>query len=80
MNRRGFLTALGALATTAALPTIPIVPAIPIGFVNPIILKIAMNTMYGKMNKPYIGGRVYYQAPDGIITTDIVSAYPSALS
>jgi hypothetical protein len=72
MNRRGFLSALGALVTTAALPK---VPAIPIGnLYNPVVLKLAMNAMYGKM---YKGGRVYYAAPDGVITMDIRSAYPS---
>lgn len=74
LNRRGFLSALGALATTAAVPSIP---AIPLGSLyNPIVLKLAMNSMYGKM---FHGGRVYYSAPDGIITSDIRSAYPCNL-
>ncbi len=72
MNRRGFLSALGALVTTAALPK---VPAIPIGqLYNPIVLKVLMNTMYGKM---YTGGRVVYAAHDGVFTMDVRSAYPS---
>lgn len=74
MNRRGFLTSLAALATTAALPK---VAAIPIAHVNPIILRVAMNAMYGKIGPKYTGGRIYYSAPDGIITQDIVSAYPA---
>ena len=39
MNRRGFLTSLGALATTAVMPS---VPSIPIGHVNPVLLKVSM--------------------------------------
>lgn len=74
MKRRGFLSALGALVTTAVMPT---VPSIPLGSLyNPIVLKLAMNSMYGKMGAPYTGGRVYYSVPDGVITTDICSAYP----
>lgn len=72
MNRRGFLSALGALVTTATLPK---VPAIPLGnLYNPIVLKVMLNTLYGKM---YQGGRVIYAAHDGVITTDVRSAYPS---
>lgn len=77
MNRRGFLTSLGALATSAALPKIP---SIPIAHVNPIVLFIAMNSIYGKIGPRYTGG--YYQRLtrlDGIVTTDIVSAYPHDL-
>ncbi len=74
MNRRGFLSALGALVTTAALPK---VPAIPVSHLyNPIVLKVMMNTLYGKM---YQGGRVLYSAHDGVITTDIRSAYPPSV-
>jgi hypothetical protein len=39
------------------------------------VLKLALNSMYGKM---YQGGRVLYAAADGIVTTDMYSAYPDA--
>jgi hypothetical protein len=74
LNRRGFLSALGALATTAALPK---VPSIPVGFVHPIVLKLGMNAIYGKMGKPFMGGRYERLRPGQMITTDIASAYPS---
>ncbi len=77
MNRRGFLTSLGALATSAAFPKIP---SIPLGGINPIVLFIAHNAIYGKMGpSAYSGGRVYYSAPDGMISEDIMSAYPKGL-
>lgn len=72
MNRRGFLTSLAALATTAVLPKAPTIPVASL--YNPLMYKLAMNSMYGKM---YQGGRVVYAAFDGVITTDIRSAYPS---
>lgn len=76
MNRRGFLSALGALVTTAALPK---VPAIPVGHLyNPLVLKLAMNAIYGKT---FHGGRYerYYGAGStaAIRTMDIRSAYPA---
>jgi len=74
MNRRGFLSSLGALVTTAALPKVPSIPLGPL--YNPIVLQMAMNSIYGKM---YQGGRVLYAAADGIITTDIRSSYPAQL-
>lgn len=45
MNRRGFLTALGALATTAVLPSIP---SIPIVDSVRLVHKLALNSLYGK--------------------------------
>lgn len=72
MNRRGFLTALGALATTAALPSVPSIPLSKDVVIS--VYKIMLNSMYGKM---YQGGRVVYASHDGVITTDIRSAYPS---
>lgn len=74
MNRRGFLTSLAALATTAVLPK---VPAISLASHQRIVMKLAMNSMYGKM---YKGGVLLYAAADGIITTDMFSAYPHELT
>lgn len=73
MNRRGFFTALGALASTAVLPSVPSIPIAEKVTID--IHKIMLNSMYGKF-----GGRtVVYSSHDGVITTDISSAYPIAM-
>jgi hypothetical protein len=80
MNRRGFLSALGALATTTVLPT---VPAIPLGrLYDPRILSLAMNAIYGKtLQTVYGGGRYeYYGAGSAALRLmNIRSAYPEVL-
>ncbi len=74
MNRRGFLTSLAALASTTLLPSLP---SIPVMSSTNFVMKVMMNSMYGKM---YTGGRVYYSAPDGIITQNIRSKFPCSLT
>ncbi len=80
MNRRGFLSALGALATTSVLPTIP---TIPLGSLyDPRIIPLLMNTIYGKtFQTVYGGGRYeYYGAESAALRLmDIRSTYPGVL-
>lgn len=65
MNRRGFLTSLGALASSAVLPKAPSIP---------------LQTFIDVETQPFKGGQfVFYADSDGIVTTDHVSAYPHSL-
>ena len=65
MNRRGFFSSLSCLLTTVALPTIP---SISIASHKKVVLKLAMNSMYGKIGPN-----------PGVVKIDYVSAYPREL-
>lgn len=73
MNRRGFLTALSALATTAVLPAVPSIP-LPVGID---IHKIMLSSIYGKFG----GGRVVYFDTDSVVCVynDVHSSYPYSM-
>lgn len=75
MNRRGFLSSLAALATTAVMPDVPTIPIKRL--MAPETIKVLLNAVYGKtLESIYRGGRVLYMDTDGVIMTDIRSAYP----
>lgn len=74
MKRRSFLS----LALTALVPakhTVFLSSSFK-GISNPIVLKLTMNSMYGKF---YGGKRERFKAGQ-LVTTDIVSAYPASLT
>jgi len=57
MKRRGFLSCLGALVTTAIVPS---EPSIPLGrLYNPLVLKMAMNSIYGKFGADIVSRYPY---------------------
>lgn len=77
MNRRGFLSALGALATTSVLPKAASIPVS--GLYDPRILPLLMNTIYGKtFQSVYGGGRYEYFGAGSTANAmlNIRSAYP----
>jgi hypothetical protein len=73
MNRRGFLSSLAALASTSLLPAVPSIPLIGAGSHAALIKMLYHGMAYGKT---FHGGQVRYFDTDGVITTDIISAYP----
>jgi len=87
MNRRGFLTSLAALVTTAALPSVPSIPV-----VNPKqwVMKVACNSMYGKIqgHKSLSNEQLYALLATarleshygGLFMIDRRSAYPHELT
>lgn len=82
MNRRGFLSALGALATTSMLPKMAAIPVN--GLYDPRILPLLMSTIYGKtFQNVYGGGRYEYFGAGSTAATmlmNIRSAYPKVLT
>jgi hypothetical protein len=75
MNRRGFLTSLAALATTAVLPS---VPSIPVVDPKRWVMKVACNSLYGKMG---VARATYFGAGSvAQYMMDYRSAYPHSLS
>jgi hypothetical protein len=60
MNRRGFLTSLGALASTSLIPNLPSIRVIDH---EALIRKLALNYAYGN----FLGGRAIYCDTDGVI-------------